>query len=226
MKARLFILLLLTMPIISEAQEAPPKDPYIEVTGRAEIEIEPNEIFLLVRLKEFEENRQKTSLEQLDKDFLNAMKQAGIDKSRIELADVGSSLDKIRRKEKDAFREKAYQVKLTTATELEKVVEKLEPVKVAYIDIIKLSHSDIEKINLDLKVKALQAARSKAELLIKSIGGSVGKPLMVREWDFDPRPMDMMANVRMQNMEADQQQPTAFRKIKLQSQITAQFEIK
>lgn len=227
MKSKLLIFILFAIPVVASAQEPPQKDPYIEVTGRADIEIEPNEIFLLIRLKEFEENRQKTALEQLDKDFLNALKQAGIDRSRLELADVGSSLDKIRKKEKDAFREKTYQLKLTSATELEKVIVSLEPVKVDFVDIIRLSHSDIEKINLDLKVRALQAAKAKAELLAKSIGASVGKPLMVREWEFEARPMDMMANVRMQSFDADQQQqPTAFRKIKLQSQITAQFEIK
>src|SRR6185436_6758223 len=101
----------------SFAQEQSPKDPYIEVTGRAEIEVEPNEIYLLVRLKEFEENRQKTSLEQLDKDYQNAMKAAGIDKSRILLADAGSNLGRIGKKDKDAFRSKSYQIKLTSAAE-------------------------------------------------------------------------------------------------------------
>lgn len=224
MKSTLTLILFFSVPILAYAQEKAPQDHFIEVTGRAEIEVEPNEIFLLIRLKEFEQDRQKKALEQLDKDFLAAMNAAGIDRNRLELADVGSTLDKIRKRDKEAFRQKSYQVKLTTATELEKVVEKLEPVKVDFIDITRLSHSDIEKINLDLKVKALQAARSKAEMLVKSIGSTVGKPIMIREWDFDPRPMEM-SNVRMQAFDDQQAQPTAFRKIKLQSQITAQFEI-
>jgi hypothetical protein len=226
MKANSLLFLMLLFAIASFAQEPQPKEPFIEVTGRADTEVEPNEIYLLIRLKEFEENRQKTSLEQLDKDFQNAMKGAGIDKSRILLADAGSNLGRIGKKDKDAFRSKAYQIKLTSATELEKVVEKLEPVQVELADVTRLSHSDIEKINQELKVKALQAARAKAELLIKSIGGSIGKPLMVREYDFDYRPMEYaIANVR--NAGADvAAEPTGFRKIKLQAQVTAQFEIK
>ena len=136
------------------AQETQPKDPYIEVTGKAELEIEPNEIYLLIRLKEFEENRQKTTLEQLDKDFQSAMKETGVDRSRILLADVGTNLGRIARRDKDAFRSKSYQIKFTSAAELEKVVEKLEPVKVDFADITRLSHSDIDKLNADLKVKA------------------------------------------------------------------------
>jgi uncharacterized protein YggE len=218
-------LLMLTVMSTAFAQETQPKDPFIEVTGRADLEVEPNEIYLLIRLREFEENKKKTSLEQLEKDFQAAIKSAGIEKSRVLLADAGSNLGSISKRDKDAFRSKSYQIKLTSATELEKVIEKLQSVTVDLADITSLGHSDLEKINQDLKVKALQAARAKADMLAKSIGSTIGKPLMIREWDYEYRPMDMTANVAYR-MDAAQPEPTAFRKIKLQAQITAQFEIK
>jgi uncharacterized protein len=226
------IFLVLLTPLFSHAQEGFKGEHFIEVTGTAQQEIEPNEIYLLIRLKEFEENRQKTSLEKLDADFLNAIKQAGIDRKRLELADAGSSIGRFGRKDKDAFREKTYQLKLTSATELEKFLEKLEPVKVDLVDITRVHHSDYEKIKLELKTKALQAAKAKAETLLKSIGSEIGKPLMVRDWEVEPyQPMMEMktANVRMQQAgpsDLDEQDPITFRKIKLQAQITAQFEIK
>jgi len=234
MKSKLILFLLLSLPLFTFAQEGSTGfkgEHFIEVTGTAHQEIEPNEIYTIIRLKEFEENRQKTSLEKLDGDFLNAVKQAGIDKKRLELADVGSTIGKFGRKDKDAFREKTYQLKLTSAAELEKFLEKLEPVKVDLFDITRLYHTDYEKIKLELKTKALQAARTKAETLLKSIGAEIGKPLMVRDWEVDPiQPMMEMkaANVRMQSFDGAGQQDDSieFRKIKLQSQITAQFEIK
>ena len=227
MKRFAFIPLLL-IAFFATAQENF-KDPFIEVTGTAYREIEPNEIYVIIRLKEFEENRQKTSLEKLEKDFYNAMKEAGIDRKRIELADAGSDLDKFRRKDKEAFREKTFQIKLTSAAELEKFIEKLSPVKVDAVNVTRLHHSDYEKIKLELKIEALKAARSKAETLLQSIGSQIGKPLMVRDFDFPQPYMEMNANVRMMKMESDQAQaedPIAFRKIKMQAQITAQFEIK
>jgi uncharacterized protein YggE len=210
------------------SQEVFKGEHFIEVTGSASQEIEPNEIYMLVRLKEFEENRSKATLEKLDTDFLNALKDAGIDKKRLEIADAGSQIGKFGRKDKDAFREKTYQIKLTSAAELEKFLTKLEPVKVDYADISRVSHSDYEKIKVDLKIKALQAAKSKAETLLKSIGAEIGKPLMVRDWEVEPMQpmMEKMSNVRMQSDMAGEPSGTAFRKIKLQAQITAQFEIK
>jgi len=229
MKFKVLFFLIALFPMTMYAQNEVFKgEHFIEVTGVAQQEIEPNEIFFIIRLKEFEENREKTTLEKLDKDFFNAVKEAGIDKKRVELADAGSTFGKIGKRDKDAFREKTYQIKLTSAAELENFVTKLQNVKIDYADIVKLSHSDLEKIKVDLKIKALQAAKTKAEYLLKSIGSEVGKPLMVRDWDVE-QPQPMM-QYKMANMEMTDQSGgddgIGFRKIKLQAQITAQFEIK
>jgi uncharacterized protein len=235
MKLRLILFFFLALPLMAAAQNEFFKgEPFIEVTGIAQQEIEPNEIFVTIRLREFEENKQKTALENIDKDFLNALKEAGIDKKRLELADAGSKLDRLGKRDKDAFRQKTYQLKLTSAAELTKFLEKLQPVKVDFVDVTRVSHSEIEKLKTELKVKALQAARTKAETLLKSIGSEVGKPLMVRDWEMDPiQPMMeyKMANVRMDENQyaADQpveETPIGFRKIKMQAQVMAQFEIK
>jgi uncharacterized protein len=224
---RLIAIPFLLLPFLLTAQETF-KEHFIEVTGTAEREIEPNEIYVVVRLKEFEENRQKTSLENLEKDFYNAVKNAGIDRKRVELAGAGSDLEKFRRKDKEAFREKTFQIKLTSAAELEKFIENLSPVKVDSMDIIRLHHTDYEKFKLELKIEALKIAKSKAETLLQSIGAEIGKPLMVRDFDFPQPYMEMTANVRSFKMQdqAQAEQPIGFRKIKMQAQITAQFEIK
>lgn len=234
MKRQFILSLLFVLPVFAFAQEGFKGEHFVEVTGKAEREVEPNEIYVLIRLKEFEENRQKVALEKLEKDFYNALKEANIDRKRVELADIGSRLDKLGRKDKDAFRDKSFQIKLTSAGELEKLLEKLQPVKVDLVDITRLTHSDLEKIRLELKISALQAARAKAEALLKSINAEIGKPLMVRDWDMEVYPMEqsMAANVRYKSAgefsvdDADQQPTIGFRKIKLTAQITAQFEIK
>lgn len=229
MKMKYVLLVLLLTPALVQAQETFKGEHFIEVSGTAQQEIEPNEIYVSIRLREFEENRQKINLEKIDKDFLNALKEGGIERKHLELASAGSKLDKLGKKEKDAFREKSYLLKLTSATELEKFLEKLEPVKVDNVAITQLGHTDLEKIRMELKVKALQAAKTKAEALLKAIGAEVGKPIMVREWDTPLyQAQNMLANVRLQSYEIDvaTDGETGFRKIKLQAQVTAQFQIK
>ena len=226
MKPSILIFFLL-FPLFLSAQENF-REPFIEVTGTAHREIEPNEIYVMIRLKEFEENRQKIALEKIEKDFYNAVRAAGIDRNRVELADAGSDLDKFRRRDKESYREKTFQIKLTSAAELEKLIEKLSTVAVDAADVTRLHHTDYEKLKLELKIEALKIAKAKAETLVESIGTRIGKPLMIRDFDFGQPYMEMKANVRMMNMDAAQEQqqdPIAFRKIRLQAQITAQFEI-
>ncbi len=217
--------MLFSMPVLSFSQDTA-KEHFIEVTGTAEQEIEPNEIYMIIRLKEFEENRQKIALEKIDAEFLNALKKAGIDRKRLELADAGSQLDKFRRREQEAYRSKTYQLMLTSADELQKFLESLGSVAVDLVDITRLHHSDYEKIHLELKTKALQNAKMKAETLLASIGAEIGKPIMVRDWDVMPmEPRMAMEESRMFKADAPPE-PIAFRKIKLRAQVTAQFEIK
>src|SRR5690606_36388754 len=176
--------------------------------------------------KEFEENRQKIALEQLDKDFFKAVRTAGIERERVTLADAGSDLEKFRRRDKESYRDKSYQIILRSATELEKLIEALSAVKVDAVDITRLHHTDYEKIRMELKIEALKTARTKAEALLSAIGSGIGKPLMIRDFDFAQPYMEMKANIRTMNMDAAQApDPVAFRKIRLQAQITAQFEI-
>lgn len=231
MRLNILIVLLLLAVTTTFGQEVFKGEHFIEVTGSAEMEVEPNEIFLFIRLREFEENRAKTALEKLDQDFLQAVKAANIDRKNLTIADAGSKLDKIRRKDKDAFREKSYELKLSSAAELEKFLEKIEPVKVYQLDLTRLHHTDMEKFKIDLKVKSLQAAQTKATTLLKSIGAEIGKPIMVRDWDQDPvQPLPQMrVSNTMYKAEQDAvmaEEQIGFRKLKLRAQITAQFEIK
>jgi uncharacterized protein YggE len=108
----------------------------------------------------------------------------------------------------------------------------LESIQIDQMAITRLHHTDYEKIRLDLKIKALQAARAKADALIKSINAELGKPLMVREWENDPvYPMAqsnviMFKDAAMSEGDMAQEPATEFRKLRLRAQVTAQFEIK
>ena len=233
MKTSIVLFFFFTIGVTAFAQEGFRGTPFIETTGTAQREIEPNDIQLQVLLREFEDERVKVQLEKLDKDFLDAVRSAGIEKNAVMLAQAGAQLGKLGRKDKEAFREKTYQVRLTSAAQLESLIARLESVRVQQASIVKVWHTEIEKMKLDLKVAALKAAQAKAEALLTSVNASIGKPLMVRDWDMTPLPAmeaTAVANVafdqKMAGAEGPAPEPTSFRKITLQVQVIAQFEIK
>lgn len=174
-------------------------------------------------------------LEKLDKDFLAAVDAAGINRNQVSLADAGVQLGRLRWRQKDTFREKTYQVKLTSASQLEAFISKIESVKIEFADVIRLSHSDLQKMKLELKIKALQAAKTKAEALVKSIGSELGKPLFIQEIEFDPYiPSPGYTRGKITNVgysygitsDDKAESGVEFKKIKLQAQVNAKFEIK
>ena len=206
-------------------------EPFVEVSGSAETEIDPNEITLWIRIREFEENKDKTQLEKLDQQFLTALKAAGIDKKRLTLADAGSTLAKLGKRDKDAFREKTYELVLNSSAEVQNLIKNLEPVKVDMVRVVRIHHSSLETFKLDVKVRALQAARAKAEALAKAVGSTIGKPLMIREWDEGPvYPLPHESNVMFKSAMGDQAEQAAdpdigFRKIRLRGNVQAQFQL-
>ncbi|MFN8336244.1 MAG: SIMPL domain-containing protein [Cyclobacteriaceae bacterium] len=231
MKKMSFLIVLIFFVVTAHAQETKPEH-FIEVTGTAELEVTPNEIYLTIRLKEFEEGRVKTTLETIDKSFLNALREAGIDTKNLELADAGLLLGG-RRRDRDVFREKTYQLKLSSAAEVEKFLNKIESVKIDYVDIVRVGHSELDKIELDLKIKALLAAKVKAEALLKGVGAELGKAIKVYEIEIYSTDVLLRGKInpeiKFKSNRAFVSEPESvleFRKFKLQAKISAQFEIK
>src|SRR5690606_2462128 len=165
----LILATIMTLGLAAQAQENF-KEPFIEVSGVSEMEIDPNEIVLWIRLKEFEENKNKVQLEKIDQRFLNALKEAGIDKKRLTLADAGATLSKVTKRDKEAFREKTYELTLTGSAELERFLSASAPVEIDNMRVTRVDHTDIEKYKLEAKTKALQIAKNKAQVLAESIG--------------------------------------------------------
>src|SRR5665647_3049367 len=65
--------------------------PYIEVTGKAEMEIVPDEIYMAIVINE-KDNKRKISLAQAEKDMVAKLKSLGIDtKKNLSVKDLSSN---------------------------------------------------------------------------------------------------------------------------------------
>jgi uncharacterized protein YggE len=201
---------------------------YIEVIGSAESEINPNIIVLSVRLKEFEENKVKTTLDQIEKDFLIAVDKSSIDKKNIVLADVTTNAIRQRRKERELYSQKTYEITFSRTEDVMVLLNNVRNVKLDYLDIVTLSHTEIERYRLEIKIEALKAAERKADALLNSVGVKRGKPIMIQE---NP-PKNTFVRQEQSNTLYSVMDPESLgvseiplKKIKLRFEILAQFEI-
>jgi len=177
--------IMLFMQVKSQGQ--PPEmfngKPFIEVTGTSETEITPDEIYVVITLQERAENKEKLNIEKQEETLKSSIKELGIDLTNLTLNNANSDYRKVKTLGRDVIISKSYTLKIGQAEMLSKVYEKLDKMNAYDAYISKLSHSKITEFQKENRLKAIKAAKDKAEYLLVAIGKQAGKPLQVIESD-------------------------------------------
>ncbi|OFY87142.1 MAG: hypothetical protein A3F72_16690 [Bacteroidetes bacterium RIFCSPLOWO2_12_FULL_35_15] len=194
MKNKLFVLILaasfLTMLFSCGGNNNKPETPKkIEVTGSAEMEIVPNEIYMTFTLKEYlDAAKQKVKLETIKTDFLALCKAAGVADSSISISSYTGNerydyyyWKKKRKAEPDFMASISYTLIVSSPEKLDKIVAGLNENAIDNFSVGKTSHSNIEQLRKEVKTQALIASKTKADYLAESIGEEIGEALLIQE---------------------------------------------
>lgn len=226
------------------AQQAPAftNNPYpktITVSGSAEMEIVPDEIYVNIALREYQKKGEpKKDLETIKTRFLEACRNAGIADSLISIASYSGSSNyyMIRKKKKDADLSAAitYQVKFKSSKLMDNLVELLDEEATQSFVIVSTSHSRITEFRKELKIKAVQAAKNKGIYLTEAISEKLGEAITITEPDeWQPSPLTM--NISQARLSANaagfyendnERSEIDFKKIKLRFEVTVIFALK
>lgn len=237
MKRFLILITIFASSFVSNAQEKMEKDPVkkIEVTGSAEIEIVPDEIYFAISLKEYfkdEKNQKdKISIDVLEKQLINSVAKAGIAKENLAIGGVNGYKNWTGKKKPQYFLEsKRYILKLNNLYKTDVILNEIDDKGIEYVNIERVEHSKIKDFRKEIKVKALQAAKEKATYLLESIDEKVGEVLLIEELDDQYHsPQPMYANMRMMKTADDMSMEDSsleYQKIKLSYKMKAAFRIK
>lgn len=229
-----------TLLLLSANAQVVP-NPYpktINVTGSAEIEVVPDEIYIQVDLKEYEKKGSgKVSLEKIKQEFLANAKSIGIPDSLISIAayDAYNANPWLRKKKKkeEMYATISYQVKLKSSPQLDALVDKLNDDATENFFIQRTAHSRLAQYRKELKIAAVKAAKEKAAYLSEAIGEKVGVAVTIQEpvEYFMPYYNQRVSNMMMRaeaGSAADgaaQQPPTDFTKIKIKYDVTVTFAL-
>lgn len=213
-----------------------PDQPYITVTGSAEQEIVPDEIYISFHIKEREEGREMQTIEMQENKLKEILQSLNIPIENLSLADANANYIRIKWTKKDVISRAEYVLKVKDATELGAVFEKFDELKIEDAYILRVSHSKIETFKKEVRIMAIKAAKEKADYLLTAIGSETGKPIEVYELK------DQSLNFRLEDqylLRGNRSGGTTyhvdgikggkviqFQKIKLQAQIFVRFAIK
>ena len=211
---------------------------YIEVTGKAEMDIVPDMIYLKIVLSE-KDNKNKQSLDEIDKSMIDKLTEIGVDVSKnLSVKDFVSNFKSYWISKTDVILTKQYQLIVHGTKTLQKVYFEFQKLGISNMTIDKLDHSKIEQYRKEVKINAIKAAKDKAESLTNSINQTIGKALYIQEIDnanpylsnaLQGRLAGVNVHIRetSSNFASESSMPEIeFEKINLQYSILVRFEIK
>lgn len=211
----------------------------ITVSGSAEMEVVPNQITFAITLKEYfkdeKTQKEKMIIGTLEKQLIAALAEAGIPKESLSIGNVSGYKEYIYRRAKPTtyLTNKQYELLLPDLKRIDILLAKLDQKGIESTHIAKTEHSKIQQYRKEIKIKALQAAKEKAQYLLEGIGEKLGDPIEINEMeDYYAAPVyAAQSNIMMKSeMAADAAMPEPstleYQKIKLTYKMNAVFRIK
>jgi uncharacterized protein len=238
-KTLLISTLIFTSAFVSNAQQVIMEKPLvkkIEVTGSAEQEVLPDEIYVTVSLREYfkdKDNKNKVDIMVLEKQLQKAVEEAGIAKENFTIGTINGYREWWGKKKPTTFLEsKSYIIKVPNLYKIDGIISRVDDKGIAYTNIDRYEFSKIEQLRKDIKIKALQAAKDKAKYLLEGIGEQMGEALEIIEIDQSYSPQPVYSNMMMRSAKMDvsadvmPESTVDVQKIKVRYEMKASFRIK
>ena len=251
MKKLIIIIGIFLFAITINAQQVQPiftNNPFpktITVSGSAEMEIIPDEIYVNITLREYQKRGEdKKDIETIKNTFLENCKAIGLPDSAISIFSFTGYNNyyyfKKRKKDPNMQSSITYQVKFKSSELMDKLVEKLDDEATQNFVIANTSHSKMTEFRRQLKIKAVQAAKDKGIYLTEAVGEKLGEAITIAEPDESNNNLFLANGLLSNNVysqanfsfrdsvrnEAENVKEIDFKKIKLRYEVSVVFALK
>ena len=218
------VVALMTLPAAAQMQEAYPS--YIQVTGRAEKELTPDEFYLQIVINE-RDSKGKISVESPQRDMVAVLRKLGVDvEKQLKMANLSSEFFK----KNTSVAMAKYQLQLGSSGEVAKVWQALDDLGISNISILKVTHSQLDKYKQEVRLEAMRNARESAQEMAGAIGQTIGKCFYIYDSNSNVLPVmyDNAVLMRSAKAAADaesaaEEDPLEFKTIKLEYGVQAKF---
>ena len=205
---------------------------YIEVVGKAEMEVTPDRIYIQIRLNE-KDLKNKESLVEKESDMIKKLEEIGIDVSKdLLVKDISSSFKYYLITKNEILLSKEYQVLVRDSKIVSKILIEIEKVGISNISIERVENSKITEFRKEVKINAIKAAKEKAEYLANAVNQQIGRAIYIKEIDNNNGFITGASNtilIRGSSSLYGSKASTPdieFEKIKLEYSILCKFELK
>ena len=208
----------------------------IEVSGSAERLVTPDEFTFKITILERMEKKEKLTIEQQETNLRAELTKIGIDPSKdLSVFDISSNYIP-RKRIRDTLGTKDYRLKVRDVNKIAKLIELVDALNIAKLDLRDTEHSEITRLRRETKMDAIRAAKDKADYLLGAIGQRAGKPVLIQEVPDEGTNLNLLpVNGRVMSntfrvvdgadASGGASEPLSFTQIRLRYVINAKFEI-
>ncbi|RYF95582.1 MAG: DUF541 domain-containing protein [Chitinophagaceae bacterium] len=222
---------LLAFASFAQIELPKPVSKTISVKGTAEMEVVPDEIHVLITLKEYEKKgKGKIDITSITNGFLNSIKKAGIADSSVKLVSMGGDSGypwwKKKQQKDELYASKTYEIVFNSPARINALVDLLDDESTENFVIAEVTHSRINEYRKQLRIDALKAAKEKAGYLAAALDQTIGSALSVSESD-NGFAVPVFANYMRSSMkESGNTSEPEFKKIAITMEMNAVFELR
>lgn len=159
------------------------KERSIKVTGSSEMEITPNQFYVVIQIQEYYTAGKKIELDKIQKNLEIDLDSLGIESKNI-------SIDRYAAYDywwywyyykQQIERSMTITVKLDNISKVGMLFRDLKTKGISNMYLSKMEHSEMNKLRLEVKSNALKAAKLKAEYLLGALNKNVGDVIYIEE---------------------------------------------
>ncbi len=216
---------LMAMPVFAQQTEVYPS--YIQVNGRAEKEVTPDEFYLSIVLDE-SDTKGKVAIAKQRHDMIQTLKGIGVDvEKQLKVVDFSSAYFK----KTSSLSTAKYQLELNSAEMVAKTYAALGKLGISNINIDRVSHSKIKDFKMEVRAEAMRNAKATATALAEAVGQKVGKCFYIYDSNSDVTPRYYNNGLVMRALAAKadsfeastEEESLDFKTIKLSYDVSAKF---
>jgi len=154
---------------------------FIEVTGKSEMEVTPNLIYLKIFINE-KDIKGKLTLPEREEMMISTLKEIGVDIDKdLSIKDISSNFKYYLLTKNDILLSKEYQLLVKDGKIASRVFIELEKIGISNVSIDKLDNNNLENFRKEVKIDAIKAAKNKASSLAIAINQRIGKAIYIQE---------------------------------------------
>ncbi len=204
--------------------------PYLETSAKVDTLVTPDRIYLSILITE-KDTKGKISVEELENRMADKLKQLNINLDKqLTLSDLSSNFKKYFLKQQDVLKSKAYTLLVYDALTAGKVMLALEEIDISNVNLERTEYSKIEDLQLELKSKAVQKAKSNAMSMVKPLNQKIGEAIYITDLGSPFFMQGQVAGINVRGMalkSREEYQPIdiEFQKIKVESEVRVTFKL-